>query len=680
MTLNDRLAKLTEHKERMKHMRGRHDQRDHNRWPAGYQAQVYVPTGRRAGALGARATGGLAGMTQALTLANRTATLPRTRPERSPSFPMRGRSVRQARLRRQGAIEYGREYRRRHRMKKPTYQLQGEMIPSDMFALRAGEFFTDEADANLFRNPERIAQKLKDGTEINLWDTVNEYMGAQIQRLEDRMRDQGFTDEDIEQATVQYSEAVTNRFEGMMRKAAASYAMDIQGFVGGEIYGNTDDQFNAAKKLAGQGNTMMQMQEASMRAIHDTLKGTPAYEKADDSFKIFLNSVMRPDELDYVVNDFGAAERDESPINQRRMAFVNPALVEDIIQRRIESPSGAPKNTPRTRDELNPSSNVRYDEDLPLSDTTTLTTPLRALLPLLHPSIRAQIEGVLKSKDARYPSSENPGDALKATNLRTVDKPTMDALKATQDIVNSMHTDGGIADATIESVGGGRAMGWYSAHRARFQSARLGDQGTPVIANNPLYGYDPTTVKHPQAMDALVMSHEFAHLIDGTALTLNEKNWRDFEALTDAVGEAGGVPSDMPSKAPMVAPILRMINAYQQDVLPRIQAILPSLVQRGFSIGNIMQFVAYLSQPSEIFARAYAQMAGRKMLQRLQAKDKIAGMKLDSDQDYADAIETVTNALNDVGNLVPQNFTDAQFASVEQDITELFSIMGWKLK
>jgi len=32
---------------REKHLRGRHDQRDHNRWPAGYQAQTYTPSDRR---------------------------------------------------------------------------------------------------------------------------------------------------------------------------------------------------------------------------------------------------------------------------------------------------------------------------------------------------------------------------------------------------------------------------------------------------------------------------------------------------------------------------------------------------------------------------------------------------------------------------------------------------------
>lgn len=68
-----RLKKLDEWKKQFKHLRGRHDQRDHNRWPAGYQAQVYTPTGRRAGAMGARVSGGLAGMTRTGVLANRTA-------------------------------------------------------------------------------------------------------------------------------------------------------------------------------------------------------------------------------------------------------------------------------------------------------------------------------------------------------------------------------------------------------------------------------------------------------------------------------------------------------------------------------------------------------------------------------------------------------------------------------
>lgn len=68
-----RLDKLNEWKEQFKHLRGRHDQRDHNRWPAGYQAQVYVPTGRRGSAIAARASGGLASMTRSGVLASRTA-------------------------------------------------------------------------------------------------------------------------------------------------------------------------------------------------------------------------------------------------------------------------------------------------------------------------------------------------------------------------------------------------------------------------------------------------------------------------------------------------------------------------------------------------------------------------------------------------------------------------------
>lgn len=44
--LNTRLLQLDEWRETLKHLRGRHDQRSHNRWPAGYQAQVYQPVGR----------------------------------------------------------------------------------------------------------------------------------------------------------------------------------------------------------------------------------------------------------------------------------------------------------------------------------------------------------------------------------------------------------------------------------------------------------------------------------------------------------------------------------------------------------------------------------------------------------------------------------------------------------
>ena len=46
---------------RYKHLRGRHDQRDHNRWPAGYVAQSYVPTGRRGDLMASRTSGQMGG-------------------------------------------------------------------------------------------------------------------------------------------------------------------------------------------------------------------------------------------------------------------------------------------------------------------------------------------------------------------------------------------------------------------------------------------------------------------------------------------------------------------------------------------------------------------------------------------------------------------------------------------
>ena len=61
-------------KNTLKHLRGRHDQRDHNRWPAGYVAQSYVPTGRRGDLMTSRASGqigrGIQGTAQVAMLAN----------------------------------------------------------------------------------------------------------------------------------------------------------------------------------------------------------------------------------------------------------------------------------------------------------------------------------------------------------------------------------------------------------------------------------------------------------------------------------------------------------------------------------------------------------------------------------------------------------------------------------
>jgi len=67
-----RLKKLNEYHTQLKHLRGRHDQRDHNRWPAGYQAQGYIPVGggRRAGLLANRVSGGLSSMTRRNVLAS----------------------------------------------------------------------------------------------------------------------------------------------------------------------------------------------------------------------------------------------------------------------------------------------------------------------------------------------------------------------------------------------------------------------------------------------------------------------------------------------------------------------------------------------------------------------------------------------------------------------------------
>ena len=68
--ISKRLDALKQWNEKFKHLRGRHDQRDHNRWPAGYVAQSYVPTGRRGSFMGNRPSGQLGGGIQNVALSS----------------------------------------------------------------------------------------------------------------------------------------------------------------------------------------------------------------------------------------------------------------------------------------------------------------------------------------------------------------------------------------------------------------------------------------------------------------------------------------------------------------------------------------------------------------------------------------------------------------------------------
>jgi len=677
MSIKKRLDDLSAHRQRLKH--GRHDQRKHGIWAEGIGGSRDGITPSRGG--GGAIAGGTQGLAQnVIANSRRTQTAQRLRPERRADNPIRQRFVRNAIQRRNASIENQRDYRRRHRMTKATAPLQGSVIPSEMLAVDYGDFVVDDATANLFRNPALITAKDSRGKKINLWDTFNDYMTAHIEHMSERMKAQGYSDDAIEQITSDYADASMRRLEGVLRKGAASFAMDVQGFVGGQIYGNNDPEYQASLALAMSGNDMMQRAETTMSSLRKTISKTPEYKNADKSFQIMMDTMLDANEVDYIINDFGAAQRDASRVTERRMASQNPSLVADILERRLESAMKPNVDEQATGNVFDVSVRDILSENIALTSTNAITTPLRSLLPLLHPNIRRQLESVVKSKKVKYPSAENPADALRISDEREISNVAKNGADAMRHMVDSMHTDGGIADVKLVEREGKdqRVLGEFLALRQGFGVNRVRDDSVPVMLHDA-NSISANEFVHPETATALSMTHEFAHAIDVSALVFGERYWRDNVSLFNEIGKVGALPPDMSSKLAMVPPVLRIIERWMNRVAPTARTRASEIDRENNSLEN-RQFYSYLEQPAEIFARAYEQWVGREMIRRIEQGDNIPGLTLATDDDRQRAIETIRSKHGNTGNRVPSYFDDADMDAVSADIAKLFSVMGWKLK
>lgn len=680
MSINKRLDDLALHRQRLKHQsrtNPNHSQLEHGNWAEGMGGgrDGVFPSGGGGGG------GGIAGSVQnVIASSRRTATAQRLRPERRADNPIRQRFVRNAIQRRNASIENQRDYRRRHRMTKMTAPLQGSIIPSEMLAVDYGDFVIDDANANLFRNPQLITAKDKRGKPINLWDTFNDYMTAHIEHMSDRMKAQGYSDDAIEQITTDYADASMRRLEGVLRKGAASFAMDVQGFVGGQIYGNNDPEFQASLSLAMSGNDMMQRAETTMSSLRKTVSKTPEYKNADKSFQIMMDTMLDANEVDYIINDFGAAQRDASRVTERRMASQNPSLVADMLERRLETAMKPNVDEDATGNVFDIGVRDVLSENIPLTSTNALTTPLRSLLPLLHPNIRRQLESIVKAKKVTYPSAENPTDALRVSDEREMSNLSKSGIDAMRYMVDSMHTDGGIADTKIVERTGKdqQVLGEFLTVRQGFGMNQVRDDSTPVIFND-LSGTNASQFAHPEAAAALTMMHEFAHAIDVSALVFGEKYWRDNVSLFNEIGKAGALPPDLPSKLAMVPPVLRIIERWMKKVAPTARKSAADADRADNGMSN-RQYYTYLEQPAEIFARAYEQWVGREMIRRIENGDDIPGLQLSTSDDRQRAIDTIRSKHSNNGKRVPSYFDDADMDAISADITKLFSVMGWKLK
>ena len=683
MNLHKRLQKL---KSRHKHLRGRHDQRDHNRWPSGYVAQSYVPVGGRRGSF--MAGGGIQGIAQDVSLESQTvAPRSRPRPERRATLPMQYRFIPTATKRRKIAMETAAEYRRRHRMKEPTAKLQGVVSPTAMRALRGDAFWDMEnPDANLFQNPRLIKTKDADGNEINLYDTFYDFFDAVASGARDRMIQDGVNEEDADDLIAQMGGLLESRFEAVMKKAAATFAADLQGFVGGQVYGNDNPEFQAAMGMASDANRSLQTQLAWMESLYDDMDESPQYAMMSDATKKFIRNGLSTEASDDLINDFGAAERDASPITTRRLASANPALVADIFERRIESPSGVQANTERSR--LDAISKIPLDS-LPITDTSTQMASIESILPFLHPKIRRQLLGIAAAKTTQYPTTANPSGAIKRLRNQTYAPLTQSSVTAAKSIIDELHTDGGIADIAMSEVSGPQIdyAGAYSGMRGGFMAQGLPDVNNPYIIMNPDGIRESATNMGfgdaPEIAGALTMLHEFGHAIDMSALVFGEKYWRDGVSLFNAVGSTGAVPQSMPSKAPMVAPIMRIINRWRASNLARMQEDLSFAEANGFPpehVSYLRRMMSYHSQPNEIIARLYEQWGARAILRKLKNGDKIPGVPEYGDDIRDGAIKRLQWMYDHPKPRLAQYFSDTDMDASEADLKEIFAIMGWEMK
>lgn len=711
--LTDRLARLSEYKERTKHMRGLHDQRSHNRYPPGYQSQAQRGgSGRPTRGGGGAAVLGNADVVSGVladayqidgTTGVTSGRYVGARPERQAAFGLQAARVQRAAARRSEAERQGKEYIRRHRMTNFTAPTQGVVSPLAMKPIAYGNFFrTNDQNANLFQNPTRIEgnDPANTGKKTNMWS----YMTGQISAIQTDvaayLRDEQNMPADVAQAyALKVGKALTKRYEAYMRKGAASFAMDIQGFVGGKIYSNDDEEMTAARGMAVEANKIMASSKNAIGAILDEAAdkaGVSAF--ADDAV---LDGIIN--QHDRALTDwttanepkamapaaipgisatvaFPAASARTVPgtsaqgtvINPRQLSRINPALAEDMIARTLEESGGVNTSASLARQSTSSGIDATFGSSPTSVDNVTLSTD--NMYALLSPEIKKQLSRIIK-EPLKYPQSENPSTAFEDTQSLPLSTESATALTAFKDILDQLHTDGGIADVQVgEHQLPPNTKGMYV--NESHEKYGVADKSRPAILLNPAAVSaisNSPTMRVGERISTL--AHEFGHLIDISALTYGDANWRDFVSMTDSIGVSAGVSNpDLMSKSPMVAPILRIIDRFQNTLAKDMQSVYDMASPKDQPY--IKQMMDYLSQPKEIFARLYQQWVTREMIDRIDAGKSFGGVK-DQDGLQAELQATITNPMS---TELPRFFRGQDYHEAVKDLRELFAIMGWKIK
>lgn len=721
--LMKRLDALKEHKQALKHMRGRHDQRSHNRWPDGYIAQVYQPVGRgggggaapnvlsRRGKLLSELSGDTIASTGGLVLANQNVAPTvvgqrKRRVERLASGPLQQRKVDIAARRREAAIETQAEWKRRHRMTKSTADRQGTVSPGAIFATEytAPYELPDSSDLSIFEDPRRIEGIDLLGNSTNFLDFFN----GEMDRIQDdfiqAMAAAGVPDSEMEDTLdangnvtkfgylgrlMNYSEVI---MQGVLRKAAASYAMDIQGFVGGQIYGNSDSEFGDAMRLAGEANSVIQKQRDHINGMIRQIKDKyPGVDADSNGFLADIETAFFKWQL--ANNPLTANGRE---IDVQALARANPALAADVIERLVENPSGAGLASAR-RQEIESGLGLDIHGNLPATNTDRLTMSLGALMSFLHPDTRKQLSR-LASDTIVYPKMENPSEAIKISPIRTVAPSVEKAVDATAEIIDMLHSDGGLTTALfIDDASDESIQGYFASSHASMMYYGLEDQNAPYIASNS-NASGARSAPSPIMSRISTLAHEFGHLIDASAMGYGTNYWRDQAGanqnpnrafmMTNYVGASGG-PGDLPEKAAMADAIMAMIDIYHAGNGMSMMYLVNAAMRNGDVNGamQISAFSQYMAQPNEIFARFYQQWVCTQMYNRLKAGKSVPGIE---PSDVQNAIDTLDREIYDArpdattgqvkSGFIPYYYSDSDYQAMEKEMLKIFAIMGWDIK
>ena len=700
-----RLSKLMEHKERTKHMRGRHDQRDHTRLDylaggligdrggsgaRGREVEMGNVDGGRGGSIGSDisySTNNLSNRRRMYINENRTTPLSTDtttgsgkyvgkRPERQAGIGMTQQAIERAASIRQQAIEMAKEYWRRHRMTNPSVRSQGLIAPIAMAMKPAGSFFEiGGQNVSLFEDPSRIMGNNPEdpSQKTNMLDHVQKQFDQRLDSYYNAMVNGGMSADDAQAYTDRISDVFNSQYESYMQKAAASFALDLQGFVGGEIYARNDPQYLAAQSmltnvasdqnlnsllLLGYIDDMQQNHPQAHKELAKTLNAS----NTEDMHKAMTTHSTEPmadwsmhnpspkvntpryGKADLVKPETRPINIENSPESTGKLSRVNPALVSDIADR-------------RERD-------------------TSKTMQLSRIWGLLHPKVQAQLTRMMQS-DVVYPQTEDASQVFEKNPTESLNAPNNNGVSAFKSILSSLHTDGGIADVTVKEGDTQKASGTFTITSQA--SGQVGLEGKPAItlSTKPTGLTGDAETAHIMA----TMAHEFGHLIDYSALSFGEITGGNAIALSDVIGAHGGIPADTwQSKSPMAAPMLRIINRYLQGPMADSYEALDQVGGGTEGLAKAIKatsFLEYASQPREIFARLYEQWFAQETLRKIDAGEQIAGVNDHAAfrQGLADRLAAGTTT-----GLTQRFFNTADYEASVSDLMEIFNIMGWKLK